>query len=258
MDPPKSHSEALREAMAEDRKLRRWALITGSTRGLGLHLALQLSHARWNLILHGRSIEMLEAAAKTVEVWGEGHPGGTGLVDLVVGDISLPATQYDLARIATDRKISLLINNAGTYTNQSLDSIEPEAIAYAVAVNLMAPMLLSKMCLAVLREKQGLIVNINSMAAHAPSKGESVYAATKAGLEGFSKAWKLETMPIRVIDVFLGAMNTRMTTGRPTPELMIQPEAAARSICAAIETSNHDSSVRFDSLDLRRGWYSSR
>jgi len=253
MERFRNHNEALREAMAEDRKQRPWAMITGSSRGLGRQLALRLAHDRWNLILHGRAIEMLSDTAVLCE--GVQTPG---LMRLITGDISLPQTQDELVQAATEQQIALLINNAGTYTNQSFDAIEPEAIAYAIAVNLLAPMLLSKRCLRVLREKKGLIVNINSMAAHSPGKGESLYAATKAGLAGFAKAWKLETMPVHVIDVFLGAMNTRMTTGRPTPELMIQPEAAARAICAAIETSNHDSSVRFDSLDLRRGWYSSR
>src|SRR5438309_9278987 len=139
MERFRNHNEALREAMAEDRKQRPWAMITGSSRGLGRQLALRLAHDRWNLILHGRAIEMLSDTAVLCE--GVQTPG---LMRLITGDISLPQTQDELVQAATEQQIALLINNAGTYTNQSFDAIEPEAIAYAIAVNLLAPMLLSK------------------------------------------------------------------------------------------------------------------
>jgi 3-oxoacyl-[acyl-carrier protein] reductase len=244
-----NHADALRRGMADDRGKRPWVLITGSTRGLGLHLALEFARDHWNIILAGRSQEHLEAAAKMLENNG-------ALADWVCGDLSHALSREEIIKKANDRGIRMLINNAGVYYNQALDSISQAQIEYAIAVNLLAPMILSSGCLATLRETKGMVVNINSMAAHSPAKGESLYAATKAGLEGWSKAWKLETAPVRVVDVFLGAMYTGMSTGRPNPELMIQPGSAARSIYAALRTSQHDSSVRFDSIDLRRGWYS--
>jgi len=246
-----AHSKALREGMAEDRRKRPWALITGSTRGLGLHLALRMvAHElqRYNVILHGRAESDLAQAADKL------HERGA-LVEAVAGDLLNLDTIDRLIEMADQKGISVLVNNAAVYLNGSTGVNHSRQIIETIGVNLIAPMLLSRGCLETLRRKHGIVVNINSMAAHSPGKGEAVYAASKAGLEGFSKAWKLETLPVRVMDVFIGAMNTRMALGRPNPELLIKPEAAAEAIASAIRASRYESSVRVDSLDLRRSWY---
>jgi short-subunit dehydrogenase len=249
----KEYIDAVQRDQQEQRLLKPWALITGATGGLGQELAMSFAHADYNILIHSRSQERaLELKAR---LDGVNRLQGGVLTSFAIGDLSKPGVVDRVIEQALGKKISLLVNNAGVYMNEPAASSPAPIIRHMLEVNLLAPLLLSLGCLAVLKERQGIIVNINSLAAHGPKVGESVYAAGKAGLEGFSKAFKMETMPVRVMDVFLGAMKTPMSDGRPDQEKMIQPREAASAIVAAVQSSRHGHSLRFDSLDLRRSQY---
>jgi NAD(P)-dependent dehydrogenase (short-subunit alcohol dehydrogenase family) len=92
------------------------------------------------------------------------------------------------------------------------------------------------------------------MAGMQGSDGEAVYAASKHGLRGFSRALRFEALrdQILVLEVYLGAMSTSMVESRKDPEKCIQPDDAARlvvSVCADYP------SLRLDEIHVARRRY---
>ncbi len=72
------------------------------------------------------------------------------------------------------------------------DSLDPEAIAAVIDTNLKGPMLLTRFALPYLRETQGVVVNVASIAGHVPLPHEAPYSASKWGLRGFTFAVREE------------------------------------------------------------------
>jgi len=100
----------------------------------------------------------------------------------------------------------------------------------------------------------GLIININSLAGKSGSNGESAYCASKHALRGFSSSIQFDATKygIRVIDVYLGAVQTDMTKGRKDQEKFILPEDVAKSI---FNVSKNYKSMRVTELNLNRSIY---
>lgn len=107
-----------------------------------------------------------------------------------------------------------VIHCAGTIVPSPLSASCDRAISRQIAVNLEAPMLLTRRMLPLMRNRRdgARLVFVNSMAAAMPLAGSSVYAATKAGLRSFalSLAQELQSENIAVCSVFPGAVQTGM------------------------------------------------
>ena len=107
-----------------------------------------------------------------------------------------------------------LVNNAGIGTSGVLATLHASDIAKTLAINLEAPITLTKyICRTMLAQAEGRIVNISSIIARTGFNGLSVYAASKAGLEGFSRslARELGRANITVNCVAPGYIETDMT-----------------------------------------------
>jgi short-subunit dehydrogenase len=99
--------------------------------------------------------------------------------------------------------------------------------------NLIMPMILTRKIWPLFRDLGGgVIININSMAGKEGGSNESVYCASKHGLAGFSKALQFDATRdnIRVINVYLGAMDTPMSNGRKDQEKFMDPVEVASII----------------------------
>jgi len=223
-------------------------LITGSSNGLGKEIALVFAEHGWNIILHGRNEDRLD------EVYGKIVRKNVGC-NVIKGDIALPETINSLYEVAKKKEIDILINNAGVYCKGLIVDIKPEKIKRVLEVNLLAPILLIRELLPIFqRKRSGLIVNVNSMAGKSGAQGETVYSASKHGLRGFSTSLQFEATEdsIRVLDVYSGAIQTDMTTGRADPEKLIKPEEAADCI---FRLCKEYSSLRITEIDLFRRKY---
>lgn len=166
----------------------RTALLTGASRGLGRYMARALAAEGVALALAARSEERLRAAAGEVE-----EAGGRAIV--VPADLS---DRRDVERLATRASealggVDVLVNNAGVTETASFHGRNPEAIAAAVEVNLLAPMLLARYLLPGMVERsRGHVVNVASLAGKAGPPFEAVYGGTKAGLIGFTQSLRRE------------------------------------------------------------------
>jgi len=213
-------------------------LITGANRGLGLKLAQSFSDSGYNLILHCRKdgvfLRLRFPAA-----------------DVIMGDLRSPLLLKKLAVSNVD----VLINNAGVRIADNIDNIAPEQIREMLDVNLTTPMILAKLLWPTLVSRKGMIVNIGSLAGQSGGPGESVYAATKAGLAAFSETLQYDaTMAgVRVVNISLGAMRTDMTADRRDRVKFIDPAEVAKFI--VLVCNQKHKSIRTSSYELKRGLY---
>ena len=192
----------------------RAALITGSSRGIGRAIALQLARQGASIAVNYLSNE---EAAKEVQ---ETIRSYEGQVVLLQGDISVPEQAervVDMAQEAFGR-LDILVNNAGFNRDTLLLRMSVEDWDEVMATNLRAVFLCTKAALRyMLKQRWGRIVNIGSIAGIAGNAGQSNYAAAKAGLIGFTKAVAREmgSRSITANVVAPGLVRTELTEAIP-------------------------------------------
>jgi len=151
----------------------------------------------------------------------------------IYGDINDPDFLDVLSEKLEQYNIDVFINNAAVYSSGSLIDISDEEIKNTITTNLISQILLLKRVYLYFNKKKfGMIININSLAGINPSKNESIYCASKFGLNGFSKSLQLESIDgkLEIVDVFPGAMKTKMTMGRKNYHLLMDTESVADTI----------------------------
>jgi 3-oxoacyl-[acyl-carrier protein] reductase len=152
-------------------------VVSGTSSGLGRATAHRLVDEGYRV---------LGLARRDVDPAGLG-PGYTHVrVDLAELD-GIPAlARHVLAEHGTPYA---LVNNAATGTDGLLATMHNSQIRGSVELNLLSPMLLTKyLSRAMLAQRRGRVVNVSSIVARTGFRGLSVYAATKAGLEGFTRS----------------------------------------------------------------------
>jgi NAD(P)-dependent dehydrogenase (short-subunit alcohol dehydrogenase family) len=205
--------------------VRRTALITGGSRGLGLALARHLAADGWNLVVDGRDADALERARREVDA------AGPGTVIALAGDIADAVHVAALVNAAASQGgFELLVNNAGTLGPSPLPHVawlRTGDLERILRTNVVAPLRLVQAALPQLRAARGAIVNMTSDAAVEGYEGWGGYGASKAALEQLSRVLAAEETDVRVLWVDPGDMRTQMhqdafpgedISDRPTPE----------------------------------------
>ena len=175
---------------------RQMALVTGSTSGIGLGIALSLAEAGYCLILNGfGEPEVIDQAVADVAAISASPP-------LYVGtDMTQPqAIETALAEIiASEGPISVLVNNAGMQFTAPIDEFPTEKWDQIIALNLSAAFHTTRLCLPGMRTQNfGRIINIASVHGLDASINKPAYVAAKHGLIGLTKATALETAEIDI------------------------------------------------------------
>lgn len=185
-------------------------IITGATRGLGLAMVTRLLREDcYNIIAIGRretpELAVLIAANPDRILW---QPYDLADLD------GIPALVTGITREVGP--LYGLVNNAALGVDGVLATQHATDIARALRVNLESPILLTKYaCRTMLRQGRGRIINVSSIIASTGFSGLSVYGATKAGLEGFTRSLSRELGRVRITVNCLapGYMETDMTAG---------------------------------------------
>ncbi|MFD1675272.1 SDR family NAD(P)-dependent oxidoreductase [Alicyclobacillus fodiniaquatilis] len=187
------------------------ALVTGSSRGLGRHYALQLAQAGADVIIHDVSesaaAEFGEAASGPA-VAGEIESFGRKSA-FFAGDLSDAKQAEKLVNDALDKfgRLDILVNNAGgdigantprPNPNDAID-ISSEDIRAVVDRNLITTMYTCKYAGAHMRERgTGKIVNVGSVAGHVPVQTGIIYAAAKMAVSHYTRCLADELRPYNV------------------------------------------------------------
>jgi len=214
------------------------ALVTGASRGIGKAIADRLAAASFTVI--GTATTEEGAAGIDARL---NPAGGAGLV-LDVSDQS--SVDGALAQINTQFGAPLvLVNNAGITRDNILMRMKPEEWDSVVQTNLSSIYRLSKACLrGMTKARWGRIVTITSVVGSMGNAGQSNYAATKAGAEGFTRALAREvgSRAITVNAVAPGFIDTDMTRDLPSDNRdallgqiplgrLGQPDEIAETVC---------------------------
>lgn len=176
------------------------AIVTGGSRGLGRGIVVELARKGIRVAFTYVSPSSEKAANEVVgEVEklnvaaGNDAPGAKALAIRVdIADLAAPniILSETLKAFDTDQ-IDFLIHNAGVSTDQLLPDITLEVYEKTVNINLRGVIFLTQ-AVAPHFAKNGRIISISSISSKAGFFGQTVYAATKAGLEGLSRVWATE------------------------------------------------------------------
>ncbi len=177
------------------------ALVTGGSSGIGAATARALAASGARVLVSGRDAGRLAGVAREV--------GGVALAaDLTAADG--PAALAGAAREAAGQ-VDILVNNAGVGWAGPLTDITPQKVAELVAVNLTAPMQLTRLLMPGMVERgRGRVVFVSSIAGATGVRGEAVYSATKAGVGYFAEslAYELNSPGVGVSVVVPGVIDT--------------------------------------------------
>ena len=201
-------------------------LITGASRGIGKAIAEALAAAGGKVALTARSADALNTVAASIQA-----NGGTALaLEADAGDADAMAGVLRKT-VSEFGGLDGLINNAGMIDPIArMEAADAADWAHIFNINLVSPVVLTRMALPHLRASKGALVNISSGAAHRPLEGWSAYCATKAALWMATQALHLEEG--EVIDAYAASPGTVDT------EMQVQIRASGVNPISEIPREN--------------------
>jgi len=186
------------------------AVVTGASRGIGRAIALELAHRGASVVVNYRSnVDAAHDVVDTIE-----RDGGRAIaVQADVGSLDQASALIQTA-IDTFGTIDILVNNAGTTRDQLLMLMSEEDWDVVLRTNLKGVFNCCKAAARkMVRQRSGRIVNVSSVSGIAGQGGQTNYAASKAGVIGFTKslAKELGSRGITVNAVAPGFVPTDLT-----------------------------------------------
>lgn len=190
------------------------AVVTGASRGIGRAIAIELARRGASVVINYNT--SAEAAAQVVEAI-EAEDGRAVAVQADVGDFDQAAELINTA-VDTFSRIDILVNNAGTTRDQLLMLMKEDDWDVVLRTNLKGVFNCCKAAARkMMRQRYGRIVNISSVSGIAGQGGQTNYAASKAGVIGFTKSLAKELGPrnVTVNAVAPGFVPTALTAELP-------------------------------------------
>lgn len=212
----------------------RVALVTGSGRGIGRAIALRLAEEGAAVVLNARTRRDLVQVQTEIE-------GRGGRAVVAAGDITDDAAVADLFDRCdkTYGRLDILVNNAGIGRFAPVRDLDVQDLDGMWSLNLRALFQCTKQALKRMEpRKDGVIVNVSSLAGRNAFIGGAGYAATKWALIGFSRCLMLEVREqnIRVITVCPGSVDTDFSGDRDPAraEKILAAEDVAEAVLTAV------------------------
>ncbi len=204
------------------------ALVTGSTSGIGLGIALRLAANGANIMLNGFG----DHAGPKAQVEALGVKVGYNGADM-----SKPAEIEALVK-ATEQQfgaLDILVNNAGIQFVANVEDFPPEKWDAIIAINLSSAFHTCRFALPGMKKRNwGRIINVASVHGLVASAQKSAYVAAKHGIVGFTKTLALETATTGI------TANAICPGWVLTPLVQKQIDDRARNEGIAVEQANHE------------------
>lgn len=202
------------------RNMKRVALITGGTRGIGLGISRQLAADGFNVAVNGRRAEqdVAESLNELKSLGAEVHYCQADIADASDREQMLAEIRGKFGRL------DVLINNAGVAPDVRADLLDatPESFDRLISINLRGPYFLTQSVARWMIEQHqadstfaGVVVNISSVSATVASVNRGDYCISKAGVAMATQLWaaRLAEFGIQVYEVRPGVIQTDMTSG---------------------------------------------
>lgn len=184
------------------------AFITGSTRGIGLAIAKAFAKQGVHIILNGRR-PVSETLIAEIKALGVNCIG-------ISGDISNSEEVKQMVKQANEfAPVTILVNNAGITNDKLLLRMNEQDFEQVLKVNLTGSFNMTQQLLkGMLKQRKGTIINISSVSGLMGNVGQANYAASKAGLIGFTKTVAREIAPRKITcnAIAPGFIETDMTS----------------------------------------------
>ena len=195
------------------------ALITGSSRGIGFGIAIELAKARFNLVINGvRKQAVVQPIIDGLKAFGI-------KVIYAQGDISQKEDRQKIFNtvISEFGQLNVLVNNAGIAPKERKDILDAseESFDTLIKINLKGPYFLTQLFARHMVEQKkkdtsfdGCIINVSSVSATVASINRGEYCISKAGIAMATKLWaaRLGEFNIPVYEIQPGVIKTDMTS----------------------------------------------
>lgn len=235
------------------------ALITGSSRGIGKAIALKLAEKGYSVIIN-YDIDETAAEHTAKEIRDTG-----GEVMQVKADVSWKEDAENLVEQVIERwgRIDVLVNNAGILPSpRKIEEISDEEWDRVMAINLKGTFYCTRASVPYMKkEKSGNIVNISSVAGKEGGTVGAHYAASKAGIIGFTRSLARELAPynIRVNAVAPGPVDTEFLSDNIKTKLsrlsllgrIARPEEVAHAVIFLVENEH----ITGETINVNGGRY---
>jgi 3-oxoacyl-[acyl-carrier protein] reductase len=186
-------------------------LVTGATRGIGNDIAKKLAKNKAHVVFNYRSNP--EGAEKLSQDLKDLGASNATALNFDISDVDKMKSEID-SFITEHGPISGLVNNAGVSKDQLLLRVKPADIDFIMDINLKATMVLTNhLSRNFLKAQNVSIVNMSSIVGLMGNASQTVYAASKAGLIGYTKSYakELASRKIRCNAIAPGFIQTEMT-----------------------------------------------
>ncbi|MBC7087102.1 MAG: 3-oxoacyl-[acyl-carrier-protein] reductase [Tissierellales bacterium] len=189
---------------------RRVALITGGSKGIGKSIALKLAEDGYDIAFTYSSDD--DAASKTIEEIKKYTPN----VLMIKKDMSIEEDVKEAIKEIEERlgTVDILVNNAGITRDGLLMKMKTEDFDKVIEVNLRSVFLTTREIIRpMMKKRYGKIINVSSVVGIMGNAGQANYAASKAGVIGFTKsiAKEFASRGIRANAIAPGFVDTDMT-----------------------------------------------
>lgn len=221
------------------RGMGRWAVITGSTDGLGKAFAFACAKRGMDVVLISRDLKKLEKVAADIE---SEHKVDTRIIQADFTDVS-PDNYCHIQEKLAGLEVGVLINNVGISYNHPdyfLELADKEKVfSNIIKCNIFSVTFMSQLLLPQMVERhRGVVINISSTAAQIPSPLLTVYGASKAYVEKFSQdlSYEYGKKGITIQCLVPGYVATKMskikrsTWMAPTPEQYVESALSSTGI----------------------------
>jgi short-subunit dehydrogenase len=180
-------------------------IITGGSEGVGAATARKFAQAGANLVLVARGRKNLERMAEELRPVTR-----VEIIGMDVSDMDACTNLFKKAEFEFGG-VHVLVNNAGYHERGPVQSIAIEDLGKMIEVNLIAPIVLSRLAIPCIKQSGGgAIINVGSLAGRTPIPGSATYSASKSGLRAFTRslAEELRGSEVKVAIVSPGPIDT--------------------------------------------------